>query len=440
MLYIIPFVILLVVAIILKKREDAKKETENPSDKTTVKKVKTANTKTTKSKVHASPTIVATTPTENKPKVSTPVPTAFKQKIAGLIQSQQYMAAEAQINQALKQDDSQHELYLLLIDLHVLQKDEFAINQLINHVRSLKLSNILQQAEVKKLQFIDNQSDEKISFVNNDHSTFITNDAPNPLSEAAFNSLRNTNESAKEVPIELTSIKEPESSTPPLSDNSQTESKNIQPLEFTPSISSVEANEANPELVETQTSAELAPLEFEWNSATPSSEKKPVENEIPVSSNTSNDVDFDFSQLELTNTETSSEQRSETLDFKIEQLDTIHTETKAPGLNFKLETPHVSNPIIEESSEQSKTASPLHFEAIEMSSQQIEVENTQDPLLQAFPELLQMDEIELNLELAEQYIELGAYDSARVLLNKHMVGLSADQQQRSEILLNRIAS
>ena len=63
-----------------------------------------------------------------------------------------------------------------------------------------------------------------------------------------------------------------------------------------------------------------------------------------------------------------------------------------------------------------------------------------DPLAQSFPDLQQLDEAQLNLELVEQYIELGAYESARELLKNSQTLLNAEQQQHSEKLLNKIAS
>src|SRR5690606_33030074 len=55
--------------------------------------------------------------------------------------------------QALNRDNSQHELYLLLLEIHILQKDEFAISQLLNHIRSLHLDDILEKAEAKQREF-----------------------------------------------------------------------------------------------------------------------------------------------------------------------------------------------------------------------------------------------------------------------------------------------
>ncbi|MCV9897575.1 UNVERIFIED_CONTAM: hypothetical protein E7W76_20035, partial [Cronobacter sakazakii] len=72
---------------------------------------------------------------ENTPAIpqSNPVPEALRHNIQQLIQEKQFSAAEAQVNQALKKDNTQHELYLLLLEIHIAQKDEFAIQQLISH-------------------------------------------------------------------------------------------------------------------------------------------------------------------------------------------------------------------------------------------------------------------------------------------------------------------
>ncbi len=84
-------------------------------------------------------------------KATTPLATDLRNKIEGQIRDRNFFSAEAQINQALNKDNSQHELYLLLLDIHLLQKDEFAISQLLNYLRSLELDDILAQAEAKKI-------------------------------------------------------------------------------------------------------------------------------------------------------------------------------------------------------------------------------------------------------------------------------------------------
>ena len=149
LIYVIPFILLLVIAIFLKKREASKeaepsnKKTAAPA-KTSAKKTaapaKTSAKKTATSKKVAQKSVVAeeVVPT---PQHSTPVPVKIQTNIENLIKERNFFAAEAQINQALKRDNSLHGLYLLLLDIHLQQKDEFAIDQLLNHLRSLELDD-----------------------------------------------------------------------------------------------------------------------------------------------------------------------------------------------------------------------------------------------------------------------------------------------------------
>lgn len=63
-----------------------------------------------------------------------------------------------------------------------------------------------------------------------------------------------------------------------------------------------------------------------------------------------------------------------------------------------------------------------------------------DPLLHSFPELAQVNEVQLNLDLAQQYLNLGAYASVRELLSQNEAAYTAEQRQQSQNLLNQIAS
>ena len=63
-----------------------------------------------------------------------------------------------------------------------------------------------------------------------------------------------------------------------------------------------------------------------------------------------------------------------------------------------------------------------------------------DPLVQSFPQLNEVNEIHLNLELAEQYIQLGAFEAARKILVEQEPNYSTEQRQQVEQLLSRIAS
>jgi len=63
-----------------------------------------------------------------------------------------------------------------------------------------------------------------------------------------------------------------------------------------------------------------------------------------------------------------------------------------------------------------------------------------DPLVQSFPQLSEVNEIHLNLELAEQYIQLGAFEAAREILVEQEPNYSTEHRQQVEQLLSRIAS
>ena len=115
LIYVIPFILLLVIAIVLKKREASKQAEQTSTAKTKTKGKKVSSTKKTpqKTQIVADPII--------EKKKTTPLSQDQRNKIESLIAERNFFSAEAQINQALNKDNSQHELYLLLLDLHILQ-------------------------------------------------------------------------------------------------------------------------------------------------------------------------------------------------------------------------------------------------------------------------------------------------------------------------------
>ena len=115
LIYVIPFILLLVIAIFLKKRE-ASKEAE-PSNKKTAAPAKTSAKKTATSKKVAQKSVVAEEVVP-PPQHATPVPVKIQTNIENLIKERNFFAAEAQINQALKRDNSLHVLYFLLLNIH----------------------------------------------------------------------------------------------------------------------------------------------------------------------------------------------------------------------------------------------------------------------------------------------------------------------------------
>ena len=95
-LYVIPF-ILLVIAIVLKKRDTNKQAEQTSTSKAKAKKA--SSTKKTPQKTQ----IVANTVVEKKK--TTPLAADVRNKIEALIRN---FFSEAQINQALNRDNSQH--------------------------------------------------------------------------------------------------------------------------------------------------------------------------------------------------------------------------------------------------------------------------------------------------------------------------------------------
>ena len=433
LIYVIPFILLLVVAIVLKKRE-ASKEAEPKTQKTVAAKNKAK--KTTSSKKSPQQTQVVEDVIAKK--ATTPLATDLRNKIEGQIRDRNFFSAEAQINQALNKDNSQHELYLLLLDIHLLQKDEFAISQLLNHLRSLELDDILAQAEAKKSDYdqLHQNSRDTIEF----KPTEIAPSAPKPVeatNTADFDALMSSNNPAP-APVQASVVE-------PVQD--------IKPLDFDTSAFTTTTT-AQPE-----PSIEVQSLDFDISSLnTPTAEPaKPAEELKPL----------DFGSLSL---ESTPAQPAETaaadiqpLDFSF-NLDTAPTTT--PGAEISLlaadERPEFTFDFSSESTaEAAKDIPAFSFDTVSPSEAIIEekpavvtpslsfsLESTapanttdqSDPLVQSFPQLSEVNEIHLNLELAEQYIQLGAFEAAREILVEQEPNYSTEQRQQVEQLLSRIAS
>lgn len=417
MLYVIPFIILLVVAVILKKRENSQKQ-EATSPKTVNKKTnKKANSKSSKNSREKSKVNVVE---ETLPPIpqSTPVPEAVRQKIKQLIQEKQYSAAEAQVNQALKKDNTQHELYLLLLEVHIAQKDEFAITQLISHIRSLALHEIATQAETRQKEYESSRQPDAIDFPqaqtyeepkNTPDTTAQFDQLTTSSSEASFDDLQKDYTPVKQEPA-----------------------VEVEPLEFNFSFEqkTTEVDSAKPEdKINTETASktnDLNTLEFSFDlESIPNKAEKSLEpsseltvETIKIDTTATPDIDLDFSNFSIE--KESAPQSNNSQEIVLEeniQTQPLSVET----LEFSL------NPIESEDNQPNLNESELSLE-------------NNDPLVQAFPKLKQLDENELDLKLAEQYIRLGAYPAAHALLASNEQKFNTEQQQRAKNLLNRIAS
>lgn len=421
MLYVIPFIILLVVAVILKKRENSQKQEANSPKTINRKTNKKANAKSSKNSREKNKVNVVEESIPSTPQ-STPVPDAVRQKIQLLIQERQFSAAEAQVNQALKKDNTQHELYLLLLEIHIAQKDEFAITQLIGHIRSLSLNEIAIQAEARQKEYESSRQPDAIDFPqaqtyqepkNKAETTAQFDQLTISSSETSFDDLQQDYTPVKQEPA-----------------------VEVEPLEFNFSFEQTTTTESGSQptqeskLSSSQQTNDLADLEFSLDLAPlHESEEKNQTVAVPAAQeNNTNVLDFN---LELTheNPEVKSHEQISSLD-KLKLVEQAPLEvTSIASLEFSLDEPVlVKSPEIETQNH------------IDLVGEETTPDQTQDPLLEAFPELKQLDENELDLKLAEQYIKLGAYPAAQALLASNEQKLNTEQQQRAKNLLNRIAS
>ncbi|RJN63215.1 hypothetical protein D3X72_03955 [Acinetobacter baumannii] len=420
MLYVIPFIILLVVAVILKKRENSQKQEATSPKNINRKSGKKASAKSSKSSREKTKAKVIE---ENTPAIpqSNPVPEALRHNIQQLIQEKQFSAAEAQVNQALKKDNTQHELYLLLLEIHIAQKDEFAIQQLISHIRSLGLNEIAAQAETRQKEYESSRQPDAIDFPQaqtyeepkNTDTTAQFDELTTSSSEASFNDLQK----------DYTPVK-------------QESAVEIEPLEFNFSFEQTSATEntnqpvQQPELSSTQETNELADLESSFDLAPlHGTEEKSQAVEVKADQeNSINALDFNL-DLNPSSSETKSVKHAPSLDeIKLVEQAPLEAASIAP-LEFSLDEPAlVPAPELETQN---------HIDVVNEAATQTQIE---DPLLEAFPELKQINENELDLKLAEQYIKFGANQAARNLLEGDEQKFNTEQQQHAKNLLNRIAS
>ncbi|WP_407306349.1 hypothetical protein [Acinetobacter sp.] len=441
LLYVIPFILLLVIAIVLKKRDTNKQAEQTSTSKTKAKKVN--STKKTPQKTQ----IVANTVVEKKK--TTPLAADIRNKIEALIRERNFFSAEAQINQALNRDNSQHELYLLLLEIHILQKDEFAISQLINHLRSLELDEFLEQALAKKAAH-DKEAEgsrDTIDFKPEVSFSAPTHTAPTePKNTADFDALMKTTVPTATVPSQSFDQLQQESLL------TQTEAiEEIQPLDFNTFALDNTKAEAPASTVEEFKPLDFSTLSLEPNpaAAAPTQEAAPIAEEIKP-------LDFSFSldtpAAEQTTTADAAITAEPVLDEKPKfNFDFSAAEAVAPtevkiavektkpslDLDFNLEPATTTEQQSVEPA--SVKASGVNFDISNISSSTSKADQN-DPLVQSFPELVEVNEISLNLDLAQQYIQLGAFESARELLTEQEAEYTAEQRQQANQLRNQIAS
>ena len=552
MLYVIPLLLLLVVLVLLKVRSNKNKDGDK-SKKTAAKKTATKSSKRLESSSPSQPSHPVTSEEEHPVKnTTTAIDEKFKANIEQLIASRTFHSAEAKINQALNQDNTQHELYLYLVEIHLAQNDDFAIKQLLNYIRSLGLHDIAEQAEEKQRCYVPQEVIET-----KPHQPYISEQAPatpkhkKQNSNKAFDALiidnhvdhtdspqTSTTDGKAKIDEEYETINfyDASDSAPiakPAEEMVQPETKapevdttlNIPPLEFnfnlkedvnTTTSTTVDEQSETTDFekllentsetpVDTQQESSLSDASLEFNLDQPQAATEPeLKAEIAATSEPSlefNVDDFQFdkptsptattseavAETEIANlsadvTEEKKAAEDTTLDFNLDipdlafetqtsntttesteiSLDALEsnttslefvTEEQAPtteerqDLAFDLEPVETTPDTLEPSSE---ATPPITDTALEFTSEpstnlsadnSVEVEAmTTDPLVQAYPQVSKVDEVELDLQLAARYIELGAFESAKILLARNSAKYTAEQRELSEKLLNKIAS
>lgn len=418
-MYVIPLIILIIVLIVVKKRQNTGSGSNQSAKKNLKKKIQRSS-----SSSFENSTQVVEDPFVEK-KQTSPLPLDLQKSIKSLISDRNFFAAEAQINQALKKDNSLHELYLLLLEVHLLQKDDFAINQLLGHIRSLELNDIVIQAEEKLSQNEEekNKKFETIAFTSATNQQISTeNIQPQDLNVS--NSVNHEFDALFEKSTQTT-----------LTQSTDTTSS-------TPDIHTQEAEEKVPEIK--KTIEEIQPIEFSFSFKNTETELKSQEvKQAPEAVESKQDTLFNLS-------ENFTEQYTPVAEYKFTK--TIENEESIPD-QFEFTPSSITEITIEDSTEFNLDSVPEitpvtiqtdHQVIINDKTIEAEVEASKfdqnDPIIRSFPEISQIDEIELNFELAEKYIELGAYDAARHLLAEKETNYNDVQRNLANQILNKIAS
>lgn len=470
LLYVLPFIILLVVAIVLKKRQ-ANQQAE-PTKKTTAPKAKT--TSAPSSDVIEAPAAPVQQAQAQGPQESTPLAPELRRHIENQMRDGNYFAAEAQINQALNRDQSQHELYLMLLDLHLLQNDEFAINQLFSHLRSLQLDDIVQQAQDKRAAHEARLAEEAKAKAEQQAAKLAA-------SSLSFEQLQQDVQPSKAqaplefapkaeavvAPVEVEAVKPLEFNAP----STKIENTEPQALEFNVTPVAPQPTQAQP------VQEEVKPLDFAFNldqaaPPAPVAEPKAVEAAQTVAANEVKPLEFSLDtppqakQTELefnldapTAAKTELEFNLDTppktdLDFSLEvapqaQPQPTLDDNKAPvkldqnDFEFNLAEP---TPVVTSVPQAETQSFDFKFEApVEVAAPVAQpiptpiANNDADPLLQLFPELAKISEVDLNLNLAAEYVRLGAYQDAKSLLAEHEASYTPEQREIAATLRNKIA-
>ncbi|MCJ8146319.1 hypothetical protein MKI79_05305 [Acinetobacter sp. A3.8] len=305
----------------------------------------------------------------NKPKVDI---SNLLSQIDVMIADRQFAKAEGVINQTLNQDATQHALYSKLMNIYVLQNDDFAMNQLLTAVQNLGLNEVYQELFNRKEAYLE------------DKAALAARD-PRKADVIEYTPSTNVAET-------------PDFDALNTHHNANATSSTNEPLTFNNPTSASSFDELNSNIEPTSPLIEPPPVEFNLEQDLEFKLDKDISDQHNSSTN---ELTFNDESLTDDSFDTHNELRAE---------ESIFTET-----------------VIEESPQ---------FENQTIESGYIDAD---DPISQAFPTLAQVDPVELDIELAEQYVRLGEIAAAKQLLNVDQTQLNADQAEKVQQLLQKIA-
>ncbi|WP_288408516.1 hypothetical protein ACSF3O_01925 [Acinetobacter soli] len=309
----------------------------------------------------------------------------IQDRIEQLIEIGHLSAAEALINQTLNRDPSRHHFYFYLLDLHLRQQDELGVKQLLQNLEQRQLHEVLAEVQVRY------QAAQKKPAPTETPSTNIvtpSNQAPIPdvvVEHKVDTTISPTQPTPEPQPIlEANQALEFKLNTPVPPTPVQV---NVEPASV-PKVSTPEAEQPTKQIQQ-----QTAPAAVELTNTASTLTLAPMD---------------DAAATAQASSSSSTSPASSTPQVIFAELDGAEAESEALSPATTIATPVTIKP--------------------------------QDPLVKAFPELADIDEVQLDLDLAQQYIELGAFESACILLEKNDARFNQEQRDLSKKLLNRIAS
>lgn len=418
---IIVIAVIAIIALLILRARQNKESTGSAKTKSTNKN-SSKTSKKTEDEVAAAPVAEV----KAKPSIDLNV---LITKIDLLISDKEYAKAEGLINQSLKQDSSLHPLYEKLLVIYHGQEDDFAVNQLLDTLQKQNLNELYQRIYSDHETFKAEQS--KAEALNAEKKTpdvfEFTPSAQNNAS--SFDSL--AQEEVTDNSLEFANLSSPVA--PTTQDNS---------LEFADLTLDTPTAETNTNQSPTLDFNLSAPTEPNLAADTPTLDfKLDVPEQAAPVAEPALDFKLDFAPP------SAEEPKSPTLDFNLD-TPTPTAETPAINLDFSLETPTVDTPSVEAAPTtldfNLDATPPVADDVVETQPEAQTVADqfvdANDPIMQSFTELTQVNPIDLNIELAEQYIRLGAIDAAKDLLNASIANVSSEQATKIDSLLQKIAS